>query len=381
MHYIGRISLFVCLILFAIAGFATPGINMPVGVSPISKQIYDLHMACFWICCVIGTLTFGVLFYSLFKFRKSKGAKAAHFHQHIGIEILWTVIPFLILVGLAIPATIVLKKIHNTDESALTVKVTGYQWKWKYEYLDQGVSFFSTLATNQDQINNKTPKNEWFLLEVDKPMVIPVKTKVKILVTADDVIHAWWVPELGVKQDGIPGFINENWIYAEHPGIYRGQCGELCGMNHGFMPIVVEAVSQEDFKQWVQNHQSASAVDNTNSYKTFTREELVTLGKVEYEKSCAMCHQNTGEGVPPTFPALKRSRVVTGPATANIKFVSQGVPGTAMQAFGDQLDDKTLAVIITYTRQAWGNDKLTEKHKQSIVVQPIDVKNARLSKK
>jgi cytochrome c oxidase subunit 2 len=377
MHYIGRLILFIGLILGSMAAFATPGINMPVGVSPISKQIYDLHMACFWICCVIG-----VFFYSLVKYRKSKGAKAAHFHEHLGVEILWTVIPFLILVALAIPATIVLKNIHNTDESALTVKITGYQWKWKYEYLDQGVSFFSTLATNQDQINNKAPKSEWFLLEVDKPMVIPVKTKVKILVTADDVIHAWWVPELGVKQDGIPGFINENWIYADKPGIYRGQCGELCGMNHGFMPIVVEAVSQEDFKKWVQEHQSASAVDNSQSYnKVFTQEELVALGKVEYEKSCAMCHQNTGEGVPPTFPALKRSRVVTGPATANIKFVSQGVPGTAMQAFGDQLDDRTLAAIITYTRQAWGNDKLVEKHKQSIVVQPIDVKNARLSKK
>jgi cytochrome c oxidase subunit 2 len=211
-------------------------------------------MTCFYICCVIGALTFGALFYSLFSYRKSKGALAAHFHEHIGIEILWTVIPTLILIALAIPATMVLKNIHNTDESKLTIKITGYQWKWKYEYLDQGISFFSNLSTPQDQINNKKPKGEWFLLEVDNELVVPVNTKVRLLVTADDVIHDWWVPELGVKQDAIPGFINENWFYINTPGTYRGQCAELCGVNHGFMPIVVKAVSQQEFDQWVSAH-------------------------------------------------------------------------------------------------------------------------------
>lgn len=257
MHFILRALLIFTGCFLATAGFATPGINMPKGVTPISEQIYNLHMACFWICCVIGALTFGVLIYSLIKFRKSKGAKAAHFHEHLGIEILWTVIPTLILVALAIPATIVLKNIHNTDQSALTVKIIGYQWKWKYEYLDQGISFFSNLATPQEQINNnKIPKNKWFLLEVDNAVVIPVNTKVKLLVTADDVVHSWWVPELGVKQDAVPGFINENWVYATKIGEYRGQCGELCGVNHGFMPIVVKVVSQADFDQWVKTHQA-----------------------------------------------------------------------------------------------------------------------------
>jgi cytochrome c oxidase subunit 2 len=249
------------LVLFALFAITTAhafGLNMPYGVSTISHQIYDLHMAAFWICVVIGTITFGFLFYSLIKFRKSTGARAAHFHEHLGIEILWTVVPTLILIALAIPATIVLKHIHNTDEAQLTVKVTGYQWKWKYEYLDQNISFFSNMSTPQDQINNKAPKGDFYLLEVDKPMVVPVNTKVRLLVTADDVIHDWWVPELGVKQDAIPGFINENWVYITKPGTYRGQCAELCGVNHAFMPIVVKAVTMAEFVQWV--HQQESGV-------------------------------------------------------------------------------------------------------------------------
>lgn len=249
-----RFFLLFGLSLFATTALATPGINMPYGVSPVSHDIYNLHMAAFYICCVIGVLTFSALFYSLFKYRKSQGAKAAHFHEHLGVEILWTIIPTLILIALAIPATIVLKKIHNTDQSALTIKITGYQWKWKYEYLDQDISFFSNISTTQDQINNKSPKSEWFLLEVDNEVVVPINTKVKLLVTADDVIHAWWVPELGVKQDAVPGYINENWIYITTPGTYRGQCGELCGVNHGFMPIVVKAVPQAEFDQWVKVH-------------------------------------------------------------------------------------------------------------------------------
>jgi cytochrome c oxidase subunit II len=255
---LSRLILFISFCFFAITAYATPGINMPRGVTPVSHEIYALHMACLYICCVIGALTFGVLLYSLVKFRKSKGAKAAHFHEHLGIEILWTVIPTLILVALAIPSTIVLKHIHNTDNSGLTIKITGFQWKWRYEYLDQGISFFSQLSTPQDQINNKAPKDEWYLLEVDHPVVVPVDTKVKLLVTADDVIHAWWVPELGVKQDAVPGYINENWFYIEKPGTYRGQCGELCGVNHGFMPIVIQAVSKEDFNKWVSTQQKVT---------------------------------------------------------------------------------------------------------------------------
>jgi cytochrome c oxidase subunit 2 len=257
-----RLFIFISFCFFAITAYATPGVNMPEGVTPVSNEIYKLHMACLYICCVIGTLTFGVLIYSLVKFRKSKGAKAAHFHEHLGIEILWTVIPTLILVALAIPSTIVLKHIHNTDNSGLTIKVTGYQWKWRYEYLDQGISFFSNIATPQNQINDTAPKGKWYLLEVDHPVVVPVDTKVKLLVTADDVIHDWWVPELGVKQDAIPGYINENWFYATKPGTYRGQCAELCGVNHAFMPIVVEAVSKEDFSKWVSSQQKVAQNQN-----------------------------------------------------------------------------------------------------------------------
>lgn len=380
LRWISRIILAITLCLSAVTAYAVSGLelNMPYGVSPISHEIYNLHMAAFYVCCGIGVIVFGVLIYSLIKFRKSKGAVSAHFHEHLGIEILWTTIPFLILVALAIPATIVLQHIHNTDDAAITIKVTGYQWKWKYEYLDQGVSFFSNLSTTQEQINNKTPKDEWFLLEVDNPVVVPVNTKVRLLVTADDVIHAWWVPALGVKQDAIPGYINENWIYINTPGTYRGQCGELCGINHGFMPIVVKAVSQAEFNKWVIDHQPAAmrAIEQAN-LKPQTEEQLLAAGKAGYEKSCVMCHQANGEGLPPSFPALKKSRVVTGSVDSNVAFVLTGVPGTAMQAFGNQMDDKTLAEIITYTRHEWGNDELIKRRKYSVLVQPADVKKVR----
>jgi len=369
-------SLFAQLVLFFTSFFAeatyASSINMPYGVSPLSHEIYDLHMAGFYVCCVIAVIVFSVLIYSLIKFRKSKGAKAVHFHEHLGVEIIWTTIPFLILVALAVPATIVLLHIHNTDKSEVTIKVTGYQWKWKYEYLDQGISFFSNMSTTLEQINNKAPKDDWFLLEVDHPLVVPINTKIKLLVTADDVIHNWWVPALGVKQDAIPGYINENWIYIDTPGIYRGQCGELCGVNHAFMPVVVEAVSKADFAVWVAAHQPNGMVKKVDQ-KPLTEDVLLAEGKAGYEKNCAMCHQPTGTGLPPSFPALKGSRIVTGPAEADIKLVLNGVPGTAMQAFGDQLDSRTLAAIFTYIRSSWGNAEINKKQGNVIVVQPADV--------
>ncbi len=361
--------------------YATPGINMPYGVTPTSREIYNLHMACFYVCCGIGVIVFSVLIFSLIKYRKSKGVQAVHFHEHLGLEIFWTAIPFLILVILAIPATRVLTHIHNTEQSALTVKITGYQWKWKYEYLDQGISFFSNLSTTQEQIHNIAPKNKWFLLEVDNPLVVPVNTKVKLLMTADDVIHAWWVPELGIKQDAIPGYINENWIYVTKPGIYRGQCGELCGINHGFMPIVVQAVSEADFAVWVKAHQPHSPMSQSPqpvlNLPPMTEQELMTLGKAQYEKSCVMCHQATGLGLPPNFPALKNSRVVTGSLDANIAYVLTGVPGTAMQAFGEQLDDKSIAAVVTYIRHTWDNAVLNKKHHYPVLAQPGDVGKVR----
>jgi cytochrome c oxidase subunit 2 len=356
---------------------------MPYGVTPTSREIYNLHMACFYVCCGIGAIVFSVLIYSLIKHRKSKGAQAVHFHEHLGLEIVWTAIPFLILVALAVPATLVLKHIHNTDQSALTIKVTGYQWKWKYEYLDQGISFFSNLSTPQDQILNNAPKDKWFLLEVDHPLVVPINTKIKLLVTADDVVHAWWVPELGVKQDAIPGFVNENWFYVTKVGTYRGQCGELCGVNHGFMPIVVQAVSQADFAKWVKMNapDAVNKAQQTLAMKPLLENELMVLGKAQYEKSCGMCHQANGLGLPPSFPPLKRSRVVTGPLDANIAFVLSGVPGTAMQAFSEQLNNQEMAAVITYIRHAWGNEKTIINHKYPTIAQPSDVEKARHNRK
>ncbi|MHA7840397.1 MAG: cytochrome c oxidase subunit II [Gammaproteobacteria bacterium] len=370
-------SFFCSMPIFA----ADLGMNMPKGVTPVSHEIYTLHMITLYICIVIGVLVFTALFYSLIKYRKSKGVKAAHFHEHLGVELVWTIVPFLILVGLAIPATKVLMQIHDTARSDLTIKVVGYQWKWKYEYLDYGISFMSNLSTPQEQIQRPTgPKNDWFLLEVDNPLVVPVKKKVKLLVTADDVVHSWWVPDLAVKQDAIPGYVNENWFYIEKPGIYRGQCGELCGAYHGFMPIVVKALPQEEFDSWIQKHNKKHQNEITKKVVPMvplSKDALMAKGEKVYGTSCALCHQKNGEGMPPAFPALKGSAIATGPVADNISIVVHGKKGTAMQAFGEQLDNEQLAAVITYVRNAWGNDAINEKNKQTLLVQPRDVEKAK----
>lgn len=244
--------------------YADWAVNMPVGVTPISQAAYQLHMTIFWICVVIGIGVFGVMFYSMYKHRKSKGAVAANFHEHHLIEVIWTVIPFLILIGMAIPATRTLIEMEDTRNAEITLKVTGFQWMWRYEYIEDEVSFFSRLDAESNfarlkgsGINPRTV--EYYLLNVDKRVVLPVDTKVRILMTANDVIHAWWVPELGGKKDAIPGFINEMWVLIEEPGVYRGQCAELCGKDHGFMPIVVEAVSKEDYRRWIEDQKAGTA--------------------------------------------------------------------------------------------------------------------------
>jgi cytochrome c oxidase subunit 2 len=371
--------------LAAPMAWALPPMNMPEGVTPMSREIYHLHMAAFWVCVVIGIFTFAALIYSIVKFRRSKGAVSGGVNEHLGVEILWTAIPFLILVALAIPATKVLIMIHDTEKPALNVLITGYQWKWKYDYLDQGISFYSNLSTPQDQIQGTAKKGKWFLLEVDHPMVVPVGEKIRLLVTADDVIHSWWVPDLGVKQDAVPGYVNENWMKIDKPGIYRGQCAELCGVYHGFMPIVVKAVPPAEFKAWVAKHQHAQGVavggskpeKKAEPAKDLSKKELMELGKKGYDKSCALCHQMNGAGLPPTFPAIKNGPISTGPVQAHIDMVLNGKPGTAMQAFKSQLDDKTLAAIITYERNAWGNDKINAKKKQQLVVQPAEIAKAK----
>ncbi len=241
-------------------------LNMPRGVTPVSQQVYDLHMLIFWICVVIGVVVFGAMFYSIYYHRKSCGAVAANFHESTGVELAWTIVPFLILVGMAIPATKTLIAMEDTSGTEMTVKITGYQWMWQYEYVGEDVSFFSAMATPREQIYDLADKNEHYLLEVDNPLVLPVDTRVRLLTTAADVIHAWWVPELGWKRDAIPGFVNDNWTLIEEPGVYRGQCAELCGKDHGFMPIVIHALPKDEYQQWLadqQGRQVAAVADDT----------------------------------------------------------------------------------------------------------------------
>ncbi|MGL6028899.1 MAG: cytochrome c oxidase subunit II, partial [Legionella sp.] len=264
-------------------------LNMYKGVTPLSQDMYFLHMVCMAVCAVIGVVVFGVMIYSLIHHRKSKGYKPASFHDNPKLEIVWSIIPFLILVGLAIPATRVLMRMDDSSASEITVKVVGHQWRWQYQYMDQGIRFFSNLSTPYTQINNSEEKGQWYLLEVDKPLVLPVNKKIRFLVTSNDVIHSWWVPELGIKRDAIPGFMYEAWARIEEPGTYRGQCAELCGINHGFMPIVVKAVSEGEFNQWVGEqialqNQTAANINNAAVQPTLTRTELMDLGKQKYEQ-------------------------------------------------------------------------------------------------
>ncbi|HHF7375096.1 cytochrome c oxidase subunit II [Legionella bozemanae] len=337
-------------------------LNMYRGVTPISKDAYYLHMVCMAVCAIIGVVVFGVMIYSMIHHRKSKGYKAASFHDNPRLEVVWSIIPFLILVGLAIPATRVLIRMDDTKQSELTIKVVGYQWRWQYEYLDQGISFFSTLSTPFAQIQNKQKKNEWYLLEVDKPLVVPVNKKIRFLVTSNDVVHSWWVPELGIKRDAIPGFMYEAWATIDKPGTYRGQCAELCGVNHGFMPIVVEAVNQEDFDKWVATQtktedQYAQGEAVAATQKTMTRDELLAFGKQKYEQFCSPCHQPDGRGIPPMYPALRGSSVATGhPISRHIDIILNGIAGSAMQPYKDQLTDEEIAAIATYERNAWENN-------------------------
>lgn len=352
-------------------------LNMYKGVTPISQDMYNLHMICMLVCAVIGVLVFGVMIYSLIYHRKSKGHTAAEFHENSRLEILWSIIPFLILIGLAIPATRVLMRMEDPSDSDVTIKIVGSQWKWQYQYLDQGISFFSNLSTPYKQIQNKEKKGQWYLLEVDKPLVLPINQKVRFLVTSTDVVHSWWVPELGVKRDAIPGFMHEAWAIIQKPGVYRGQCTELCGINHGFMPIVVQAVSAPEFQQWVNaqikvKDKYAESVNNPSAQKNLTRDELMVMGKEKYRQVCAACHKVDGRGLPPLYPALKGSSISVGkPISRHIELILNGVPGTSMQAFKDQLSDTEIAAITTYERNSWENNT-------NDTVQPDDVASVRL---
>jgi len=344
-------------------------VNMAPGPTEVGERIYDLHMIILWICTIIGLGVFGVMFYSIIYHRKSKGAVPSHFHESTKVEIAWTVVPFLILIGMAVPATSTLLEVYDNDDAELDILVTGYQWKWKYEYITENgenVSFFSNLRTPQSEINNTQPKGEHYLLEVDEPLVIPANTKVRFLITANDVIHSWWVPELAVKRDAIPGFINEAWTKVPTEGVYRGQCAELCGKDHGFMPIVVNVVSSEEYGQWLGDKQVEAAAIKELMAQTFTLDQLMERGEAVYARACLACHGANGEGG--LGNAIAGSPVATGDVAGHLEIGINGVPGSAMQAFGGQLNDVDMAAVITYQRNAFGNN-------MGDTVQPIDVYN------
>jgi len=353
-----RVTAFLLLVLASSAGTARADwqLNMTPGVTEISHAVYDLHMIIFWICVAIGVVVFGVMFWSIFHHRKSRGARAEHFHENTVVEVIWTVVPFLILIGMAVPATATLIKMYDPADAELDIQITGYQWKWRYQYLGEDVDFFSNLTTPREQINNSEAKTEHYLLEVDNPLVIPAGKKVRFLVTAADVIHSWWVPAFAVKKDAIPGFINEAWTNVPEPGIYRGQCAELCGKDHGFMPIVVEVKPQAEYEQWLASTKAQQLATKAAAAESMSMDELMKRGEQVYNTACAACHQVNGLGLPNVFPGLKGSKVALGDINTHIDVVVNGVAGTAMQAFKDQLSAVDLAAVITYERNAWGNN-------------------------
>ena len=355
-------------------------VTFPRPVTETAQNIFTLHNTILIICFVIFAVVFGFMFYAMIMHRKSRGHKPARFQDNLVLEVAWTVVPLLILIAMAIPSTAMLFKMNDTSQADITVRITGYQWKWRYDYLDQDVSFFSNLATPREQIGSPrfsaegyqpgSAKGEHYLLEVDHPLVLPVGRKVRFLLTGNDVIHAWWVPQLGIKKDAIPGFINETWTRINEPGTYRGQCAELCGKGHGFMPVVVQAVTPEEFDKWVVAQKENSKVEAAAAAgRTFAREELLERGKKVYASTCAVCHGPNGEGVA-TTPKLAGGKIATGPFAQHLNIVLNGKADTLMQAFGAQLSDIDLAAVITYERYAFGNNT-------GDTVQPSQIKAAR----
>ena len=347
-------------------------LNLRPGVTDISRQVYDLHMLIFGICVAIGVVVFGVLFWSVYAHRKSRGQEAAQFHHSTKLEIAWTIVPTIILVLMAIPSTQVLIAMYDTGGEDMTVEVRGYQWKWQYKYLDEDYnrtfSFFSNLATPGSQINNRQVKTDTYLLEVDRPLKIPANRKVRFLITAEDVIHAWWVPDFGIKRDAVPGVVNDLWTIVPEPGVYRGQCTELCGKDHGFMPIVVEVLPEAEFDAWYASQVSTEVVKAESFGETFTHEQLMAKGEEIYGTYCAACHLADGQGIPPAFPAIAGSAVAMGPRDDHLRLVIDGVAGSAMQAFGKQLDPVELASVVHFQRHSFGNDA-------GDISQPADVVN------
>jgi cytochrome c oxidase subunit 2 len=393
--YLRTPGAFLAALLLSVPSFASYDVDILPPVTAVSREIYDLHWGILWVCVVIFVVVFGAMFWSIFRHRRSAGAKAAQFHENTTIEVIWTIVPFIILIGMAYPATQTVLDMKDTSNSDMSIKITAYQWKWEYDYQQDGVRFFSNLATPRDQIDEYgkpgAKKNENYLLEVDRPMVVPVGKKIRVLITSNDVIHGWYVPQLGVNQYGIPGFIKDAQFTIEKAGTYRGQCSQICGKEHGFMPIVVIAKSPADYAAWVKQTKAAMpaaaaaapaeapaqvaavaaapAAAAADPGKKMTLDELKAAGEKVYATNCAACHQPTGKGMPPAFPALDGSKIVTGPKAAQIAIELHGKPGTAMASFA-RLSDTDLAAVITHTRNSWGN-------KTGEAIQPAEIAAAR----
>lgn len=361
----------VLSMLFVSAADAEYVLNMTRGVTPISRDIYGLHMIVLWVCVVIAIVVFGVMIWSIIHHRKSRGAVAANFHENAQVEVFWTVGPLAILIAIAIPATATLIDLEDAKTNAdINLQVTGIQWKWKYNYIDEEVVFISTLAQSSRDLIKDPTGHENYLLEVDQPIVLPINKKIRFLFHSDDVIHAWWVPELAVKQDVVPGFINDSWAVIEKTGTYRGQCAELCGKDHGFMPIVVEAVTQGEYEQWIADKKAEAAAIADSADKEWSMQDLLAQGETVYKSNCAACHGPTGAGIPGVFPALSNSPVATGDPVGHINIVMNGKAGTAMAAYKSQLSDVDLAAVITFERNSLGNSV-------GDMVQPSAIKNSR----
>ena len=371
---IGRWALMAGVLALAAAGSAYAlEWNLQPAATKIAEDIHTLHEYVMALIVVIFVGVFGVMFYSVFAHRRSKGHKAANFHENTTVEIIWTVFPLLILIVIAWPATRSVIAQKDTTNSDMTIKVTGIQWKWGYDYIKgegEGISFVSQLATPRDQIEGRAEKGEHYLLEVDNEMVVPVGKKVRILTTAADVIHSWGMNAFGVKQDAIPGFIRDTHFTATKIGTYRGQCVELCGKEHGFMPIVVKVVSAADYTAWVGEQKKKIAAAADDPTKTYTLDELKARGEKVYASNCVACHQATGKGTPPAFPPLDGSKIATGPKADHLNIVINGKPNTAMAAFGKQLNDTEIAAVVTFERNAWSN-------KTGEVIQPAEIKALR----
>src|SRR5210317_795226 len=349
------------LLTLPLVAVAEWGLNMREGITPISQKVYNMHMVSLTVVTIIGIVVFGVMFWSIFHHRKSRGVKPAQFSHSTTVEVIWTAIPLIIIIGLAIPATKLLIEMDDTSDSALTVKAVGYQWKWKYEYLEDDLTIYSNLDEKSVELSQRVDtanpmEHENYLLDVDEPLVLPTNTKIRILTTANDVIHAWWVPDLGWKRDAIPGFINDNWTMINEPGTYRGQCTEICGKGHGYMPIVVKAVSMDEYKTWVAEKKQEQVAAAEASSKKMSMDELMTKGEAVYKANCLACHQANGAGVQGVFPAIAGSQLATKPENLQAHITQIIYGKNLMPAFGEQLNDGDIAAVVTYTRNAFGND-------------------------